>query len=592
MVAQGTGFVVAGGKILTNEHVVREGRVYIDLGAAMLPTSVERVDVFNDLALLTPSAELSVKPLVLAIDPPVPGGAVYAIGNPAGLERSISTGVVSGIRKFSGRDLIQITTPISPGSSGGPIFNGREEVVGVAVGILQEGQNLNFAVPTTLVRKLIRGEAANTSDVSALLEKAERLASARAEQEFSQEPDSDWQKIDRQIDSTLQGALQQAGNDGDLLLKIAKQAIGQNADIAITGAERAVRANPSVDANVTLAIGLSNKAVFADDTEKQELLERAEKAARAALRLSKKPTPEVYYQLADVLEDRASYTEAEEYFHRAFDLSKPGGDTEIHVNSIRGMIRATYSSGKATEGRIWFNALVNTGKANAWDWQGQGSRLDKLEAYHEAGQSYEQAALFGGPWTNWCEAAWSFVLAATDESDSALSTARRCIAEGSGKAGSERRLSRAHRQIALILNDRGVYQEALSHAHEASTLDASDPWAFDNQAVALIGLRRFQEAINAGNQAIRLSDGKYATMHFHLGGAYFEVENWEFARQSYEKAAQLDPTETSAPYNIALCCARLGYYLDAAKWYEEVLRRNPNYPEKQDILNRIERLRH
>jgi len=597
-VAQGTGFVVAGGRIVTNEHVAREGRVFLDLGAARLPASVERVDAFNDLALLTASAELSVKPLILASGLPVPGAAIYAISNPEGLERSISTGVVSGIRKFNGRELIQISTPISHGSSGGPILNGRGEVIGVAVGMLQEGQNLNFAVPATQLQKFLQGEVAISGDVTALLEKAAGLKSARDQYEYSQAPDSDWQKTDRQIDSTLQAALEQVGRDGDLMLKIAKEAEGQNNDIAIEASERAVRLNPSADANLILAKGLSKKTISAPEADKPALLERAEKAARAALRLSKKPTPETYYQLADVLEDRASYVEAEVNFRHAFDLSKASGDKDIQADSLRGLVRTTYISGKADQGESWFNMLVSSDLGNVWDWQEQGARLDKLEQYRNAGRSYQQAALLGpslhlgGFWTNWCEAAWSFVLAATDESDSVLSTARQCISEGAGKADSEQRLARAHRQIAAILNARGVYQEALSHAREASTLDSSDPWAFNYQAAALLGLRRFQEAINAGTQAIRLSDGKYSIMHFHLGTAYFQVENWEFAKQSFEKAAQLDPKDTAAPYNIALCLARLGFYRDAANWYEEVLRRDPNYPEKKDILDQIEKWRH
>lgn len=80
-------------------------------------------------------------------------------------------------------------------------------------------------------------------------------------------------------------------------------------------------------------------------------------------------------------------------------------------------------------------------------------------------------------------------------------------------------------------------------------------------------------------------------MHFTLGSAYYGAENWEFARQSYERAAQMDPKDTAAPYNIALCMVRLGYYHDAASWYEEVLRRNPSHPERQEILNRIQVLR-
>ncbi len=156
---------------------------------------------------------------------------------------------------------------------------------------------------------------------------------------------------------------------------------------------------------------------------------------------------------------------------------------------------------------------------------------------------------------------------------------------------SETRLEGAHYVIAIILNERGVYQEALSHAREATSIAPNSAWNYDAQVVALLGLRRFQEAVTMSTQAIRLSDGKWATMHFNLGNAYFELENWEFARQSFEKAAQLNPKDDAAAYNAALCYVNLKYYNDAATWYEEVLRRNPNHAQKQEILRRISALR-
>jgi len=80
-------------------------------------------------------------------------------------------------------------------------------------------------------------------------------------------------------------------------------------------------------------------------------------------------------------------------------------------------------------------------------------------------------------------------------------------------------------------------------------------------------------------------------MHFHLGGAYFEIENWQFAKQSFEKAAELLPKEDASAYNVALCYQRLGLFVDAAHWYEEVLKRNPARTDKQELLNRIATLR-
>jgi tetratricopeptide (TPR) repeat protein len=123
-------------------------------------------------------------------------------------------------------------------------------------------------------------------------------------------------------------------------------------------------------------------------------------------------------------------------------------------------------------------------------------------------------------------------------------------------------------------------------------MNPNDAFAFDTLAEALIGLRRFYEAVGAAQQAIRLSDGKYGSMHFRLGFAYFDLENWDLASQSYQKAAELDPADPSAAYNVALCMQRLHYFVDAAKWYEEYLRRKPDAQDRTEILERIRALRY
>lgn len=210
--------------------------------------------------------------------------------------------------------------------------------------------------------------------------------------------------------------------------------------------------------------------------------------------------------------------------------------------------------------------------------------------YLASGRAYWQAAAAGGVWTDWCNAA-RYLYGENGTSDSVLMLARKCIEVGTGKKDSDETIADAHDSIAGILNNRGVYQEAATHAREATTLDPSNPFAFQNLSLAFSGLKRSQEAINAARQAIRLSDGKYANMHFQLGSAYFDVEDWDSARQSFEKAAQLDPKSDSAAYNTALCLAKLRYFRDAANWFEEVLRRNPKHSDRQDILDRIQSLR-
>jgi hypothetical protein len=83
------------------------------------------------------------------------GDPVYACGNPIGLEGTFSSGIVSGYREVGTNKLLQITSPVSPGSSGGPVANQYGAVVGVTVATYTGGQNLNLAIPADFVIDLL-----------------------------------------------------------------------------------------------------------------------------------------------------------------------------------------------------------------------------------------------------------------------------------------------------------------------------------------------------------------------------------------------------------------------------------------------------
>jgi S1-C subfamily serine protease len=113
------------------------------------------IDFESDLALLKLKG-VKAKPLVLADSKEVKIGApVFVLGSPKGLEGTFSTGIVSSIRKLGkDKDLIQVTAPVSHGSSGGPVLDADGRVIGIAVATMTEGQNLNFAVPVSRLREL------------------------------------------------------------------------------------------------------------------------------------------------------------------------------------------------------------------------------------------------------------------------------------------------------------------------------------------------------------------------------------------------------------------------------------------------------
>jgi len=156
----GSGVVVAPGEIITNCHVLRGGVTWqIKKEGRLSPAYLHFADKARDLCQLqAPQATSFTRPvraLVATSDLRV-GQHVYAIGAPRGLELTLSDGLISGLRQ--GPDgsiqLIQTTAPVSPGSSGGGLFDQEGRLVGITTFILKESQNLNFAVPAGWVQEL------------------------------------------------------------------------------------------------------------------------------------------------------------------------------------------------------------------------------------------------------------------------------------------------------------------------------------------------------------------------------------------------------------------------------------------------------
>jgi Trypsin-like peptidase domain len=155
-ISLGSGFFVRSDLIATSRHVIRHAsRIYVRLigqTRAYEVQAIAGVDQERDLALLRINGSIGhALPLGKASDVAV-GDQIYAIGNPEGLEGTFSQGVVAALR---GNAYIQITAPISSGSSGGPVLNSRGEVIGIATAILEGGQNLNFAIPVSHLSRLV-----------------------------------------------------------------------------------------------------------------------------------------------------------------------------------------------------------------------------------------------------------------------------------------------------------------------------------------------------------------------------------------------------------------------------------------------------
>jgi S1-C subfamily serine protease len=157
-ISLGSGFFVRDGIVATNLHVIeRASSGYVKIIGQQPKYPIAGIvgsDPEHDLVLLKVSASAPALQLGEATKISV-GDEVFAIGNPLGLEGTLSQGIVSGIRQVGSDTLLQITAPISPGSSGGPVLTAQGDVVGVAVATFSGGQNLNFAIPVSHLVRLL-----------------------------------------------------------------------------------------------------------------------------------------------------------------------------------------------------------------------------------------------------------------------------------------------------------------------------------------------------------------------------------------------------------------------------------------------------
>lgn len=163
----GSGFVVTKeGRIATNLHVIagsRSATVILSDHRKFSEVEVLASDVKHDLAVLQIRAA-DLRPLPLGDSAQVrPGERVVAIGHPLGLGNTVSDGLVSAVRELSPTlSVLQISAPISPGSSGGPILNDRGQVIGISTLVVTEGQNLAFGMPVNQLKALLANAGPGT----------------------------------------------------------------------------------------------------------------------------------------------------------------------------------------------------------------------------------------------------------------------------------------------------------------------------------------------------------------------------------------------------------------------------------------------
>jgi|CXWL01.1.fsa_nt_gi S1-C subfamily serine protease len=157
----GSGFFISrDGKVVTNYHLINGAHkiaVKLKNGSAFIPIKIINLDPAKDIAVIQINASSPTYFVMGDSNAVIVGQRVLTIGNPRGLENTVSDGLISSIRLDNfGMKIFQISVPLSNGSSGGPLIDFKGEVMGITTASMSGGENLNFAVPINYVRILLK----------------------------------------------------------------------------------------------------------------------------------------------------------------------------------------------------------------------------------------------------------------------------------------------------------------------------------------------------------------------------------------------------------------------------------------------------
>jgi len=170
MSGQGSGFFIDGeGDVITNSHVLEEthqASIQTTDGKEYPIKKVLAEDKEGDLVRVSSdTSKEAVRPLPVTTKLPEVGERVIVIGTPLGFDKTVSDGIVSAVREIPGfGKIVQLTAPISPGSSGSPVINMKGEVIGIVTFFVVAGQNLNFAIPGERIARLTAGKGETLSE--------------------------------------------------------------------------------------------------------------------------------------------------------------------------------------------------------------------------------------------------------------------------------------------------------------------------------------------------------------------------------------------------------------------------------------------
>jgi len=402
-ISQGSGVVVEPEVVVTNCHVLEKGVTYaIAHQGRRHPARLRHANWERDVCSLSVPALAAPAVALGSTHNLKVGQQVYAVGAPRGLELTLSEGIISSLRDIGvGSPYLQITAPISPGSSGGGLFDEEGQLIGLPTLYLAEGQQLNFALPVEFVQQLLQQDAASTASRPHGAPSADWLHRALALEERK-----DWSALRQHARAWARA--QPNNVIAWFSLGVAYDEQGQTAN-AIEGYQQALRIDPQYAAawvNLGNAYSEQGQTAQAIEAFRQALridpqyaaawfnlgnaygdqgqTAKAIEAYQQALRIDPQKVA-AWVNLGNAYSEQGQTAQAIEAFRQALRIDPQHADAWVNLGVVYGEQGQAASAIKAYQQALridprhamaWYNLGV------AYDQQGQTAKA--IEAYQQA----------------------------------------------------------------------------------------------------------------------------------------------------------------------------------------------------------------
>lgn len=579
---QGSGVIVEAGKVITNCHVVRDAqslRVRNAKGEA--PATWTTRDPSRDLCLLTVAGLEGAIARVRAYKELVVGERVFAVGNPLGFDLSVSEGLITGLAKVRDEPMIIANAALSPGSSGGGLFDAEGRLVGVTTAILGVGQNLNIVLPADGITELnTRGLAANPAPALPLAEPRwqDEAETLRAK--------SDWKALEpyarkwlaahpssSQAGYHLGIAVMQQGRkeEAEAILRSALKADERDAtawsylahilyesgkrDEAIKSLDRAIAIRGGESYFYALRAGFMRTERRLDEAKTD--IERA---------IAYRPGLSGYwFTLGQIETARNQLKEAARAYRVALRLDPN------YVLARQNLADVLARAGNTTQAREILGSNPATGAA--------GAAASEANTWLAVGNKELAAARFAD-----AESAFRKVIALVPESHAAWWGLGVVFEQSSRIAEAEDAFSRtlkikadfaaAHWGMGRVQERRGDQRAALASYKSATEYDSVNPSAWASLANLAQNMRDFRQSTIAYRRLVELGKAG-APEYVRLAEALVRSGQVDAGREAMQAAEKLAPDDLYTLHGIAMLAGMTGDYQRALEYSERAIAKAP-----------------